>query len=608
MTKPLASKTKTTLSSWIRTYCKELFYQPDWVAHVSWATLRADAIAGLTGATLVLPQGVAFAAIAGLPPEYGFYTAMITPVIAGMAGSSWHIVSGPTTAISVLVFGALAGSISPGSPEFISTAIMLTLLAGLFQLALGLAKLGGLVDFVSHSVMTGFVTSAALLIGITQIRHAAGLEIPRSEHLTEFMVHLWQALPNTNLHVLTISVLAFGVGLVVRKVNPMWPNYLIALVVATAAATMMTRFGVEIKTIGAIDSVVPKFLLPELSLDGLRDFGTAAIAIAIVGLLEAISISRAIAMRSGQILDGNREFLGQGASNLVGSLFQCYPGSASFTRSGVNFDSGARTPLSAAFSAVFLFVILILVAPLFNYVPLPGLAGVIVLVAWRLVDFREIKHIFTTSVSESTIALTTFAAALLFNLEVAIFSGVILSLALFLNRTARPFVGIGAPDPSTPQHMFRNADVYGLPECPQLLIARLDGPLYFGSVEYLRRVFRTFEIERAEQKHLVFIIKGGGEVDMPGADLMIEEAKRRSKRGGSFHLQIKSPHSFEKLVRFKVVKQLHKDHIHLSKQDAISYLVPTLDSEVCRLCERRIFKECGSKPRAAKNSIEAEEG
>lgn len=569
---------------------------PDWFGRVTAGTLRADLFAGLTGATLVLPQGVAFAAIAGLPPEYGFYTAMVTPVVAALFGSSWHAVSGPTTAISVLIFSALVGSYSPGSPEFISAAIVLALLVGIIQLALGLARLGSLVDFVSHSVMTGFVTGAAILIALNQIGKALGIELPRPDDLAAFAAGLVREGASADWNAVAVAGTALAVGLSVKYWRPAWPNYMIALFFATLLGIGLGGAQAGLSTIGRIDGVVPSFAFPDLSLRAVQDLSSSAMAIAIVGLLEAMSVARALAMKSGQMIDGNREFVGQGLSNVIGSLFRCYPGSASFTRSGVNFDSGAATPLSAIFSAAFLFLILLFVAPLFAYVPNAAMAGVIILVAVRLVDFGEIRHILTTSRPEAAIALVTFGSALLIDLEFAIYAGVLLSLGLFLNQTARPFVGVGAPDPSTPTRVFKNAAANGLAECPQLMISRLDGSLYFGSVEHIRREFRRFEAERPQQKHMIFIVKGVGEIDMPGADLLIEEAERRHRRGGSFHLQTKTPRTISKLARFKVMKALTKEHIHLSKRDAIAEVFPLLDPDICARCKLRIFHECSGVP------------
>lgn len=587
---------------------RQLFRRPDWLSLVNRQTIADDAFAGLTGATIVLPQGIAFAAIAGLPPEYGFYTAMITPIVAALFGSSWHTVSGPTTAISALVFGALSGIYALGSAEFIQAAITLALLVGIFQWVLGLARLGALVDFVSHSVMTGFITGAALLIALTQIKHALGLDLPRPEHLPEFVSALWENISNTDSISLGIAFAALTAGYVVKRLRPAWPNYLLALLAGTLVYFALGGSELDVATIGTIPSVVPMFALPNLSFGSLRELASPAFAVAMVGLLEAMSISKAVATRSGQDINSNREFVGQGVSNVAGSFFQCYPGSASFTRSGVNYEAGAKTPLSAIFSAVFLLVILLFIAPYFAYVPIPAMAGVIILVAWKLIDFREIAHIFGTSKTESWIAGVTFVSSLAIDLEFAIYAGVLLSLALFLNKTSRPFIGIGAPDPSTTNRTFTEASGNDLNECPQLLMARLDGPLYFGSVEFIRRQFRRFEFERPHQKNILFIVKGVGEIDLPGAELLIAEAKRREKMGGSFHLQTKTPRTINKLGRFQVMKSLTKKHIHLSKGDAIAEIVPELDQSICATCTARIFRECpNAQPILQDVNIEAPE-
>ncbi len=591
------SKFLSTVISLIVHSLQQLFRRPDWFGLVNRHSIRDDAFAGLTGATIVLPQAIAFAAIAGLPPEYGFYTAMITPVVAALFGSSWHTVSGPTTAISALVFGALSGIYTPGSGQFIEAAVTLALLVGLYQWVLGLARLGALVDFVSHSVMTGFITGAALLIAMTQLKSALGLDLPRPEHLTEFVTALWTNISLVDPVSLGIALSALATGYIVKRLRPRWPNYLLALLVGTLVYLGLGGANLDVATIGLIPSVIPAFEVPELGFDALQDLASPAFAIAMVGLLEAMSISKAVASKSGQDISSNREFVGQGVSNVVGSFFHCYPGSASFTRSGLNYESGAKTPLSAIFSAIFLFLILLLVAPYFAYVPIPAMAGVIILVAWKLIDFREIAHIFTTSKTESWIAGVTFVSSLAIDLEFAIYAGVLLSLALFLNKTSRPFIGIGSPDPSEPNRPFKNAATNNLPECPQLLIARLDGPLYFGSVEFIRRQFRRFEIERPSQKHCLFIVKGVGEIDLPGAELLIDEAKRREIMGGSFHLQTRTPRTISKLGRFKVMKSLTKHYIHLSKNDAIADIVPTLDQSICATCQTRIFRECPEAPK-----------
>ncbi len=565
-----------------------------WAPMVTRESVRADLIAGLTGATIVLPQGVAFAAIAGLPPEYGFYTAMVPAVIAALFGSSWHLVSGPTTAISALVFAALVGSLAPGSSAFIQAAIALTLMVGLFQLALGLGRLGALVDFVSHSVMIGFTGGAALLIGLSQVRHALGMDLPRPEHFLDFVTALATRAGEVDPFAVLIAVSSLATAIAVKRYAPRAPNYLIALGVGSALAYILGAS--DVAMVGHIPSITPGFAMPIVETELFRDLAPSALAIALVGLLEAASISRAISIKSGQNLDANQEFVGQGLSNIIGSFFQCYASSGSFTRSGVNFEAGARTPLAALAAAAFLLLILIFVGDWFAYVPIPAMAGVIILVAWKLIDFKGIQHIVSTSRNETAIAIVTCITTLFINLEFAIYVGVFLSLLIFLKKTANPFLGIGAPDPTTPNRMFRDATGNELPECPQVVIVRLDGPFYFGSVEHIRRWFRGLEVKRSAQKHMLFIIKGVGEVDLPGAELLIEEAARRKRYGGSFHVLTKAVRTISRLQKFKVSNALSLEHVHTSKGEALEEIIPRLDPSICEQCKLRIFRECAAQP------------
>jgi len=571
-----------------------------WRHMVTRETMRSDAFAAMTGATIVLPQAVAFAAIAGLPPEYGFFSAIITPIIAALFGSSWHVVSGPTTAISALVFGALSGLFEPGSGAFIQAAITLTFLVGICQLALGLARMGALVDFVSHSVMVGFMAGAASLVALSQIDNALGIDLPRPDDILGFAYGFVEKVWDTDWRSALIAFISLGVAITCKKFLPKLPNYLLALLIGSLVGVALEAEKNGVAVIGAIPTVIPVFTLPSFNIKLMGELAPAAFAIALVGLLEAVSIARAVAIKSGQDLDGNQEFVGQGLSNSVGSFFQCYAASGSFTRSGLNYEAGAKTPLAAVMAAVFLFLILLLVAPLFAYVPIPAMAGVIIVVAWKLIDFREIWHIMHTSRSETSIALITFISTLFINLEFAIYVGVMLSFLIFLNKSAHPFIGIGAPDPNTKHRVFRSAETHQLTECPQLAFVRMDGPFYFGSVEHVRRKFREIERTRAAQKHMLFMVKGVGEMDLPAAELLIEEARRRKRRGGSFHVQAKHIGAIKRLNRFHVSEALSTEHVHTSKGDAISEIVPTLDQSICATCTARIFRECPTAEEAAK--------
>jgi sulfate permease, SulP family len=568
--------------------------RPGWLNLVTPTTLRQDIFAGLTGATIVLPQAVAFAAIAGLPPQYGFYTALVTPVVAAWFGSSLHAVSGPTTAISALVFGALSGLYPIGSPAFLQGAVALALLAGLIQFALGLARMGALVSFVSHSVMTGFVTGAALLIAFSQVQHILRLDLPRPENLLIFFVELGHSFTQSDPLSIGLAGVAIVVATLLRKFVPRAPNYLLALLASTGVYIMLGPTAGDVLTVGAVSSVIPSFNFPEAPVAAFRELASPALAIALVGLLEASAIGRALAARSGQEFDANREFTGQGLSNISGAFFGCYPGSASFTRSGVNYDAGAATPLSAILSALFLFLLLIYVAPYFAWVPVSAMAGVIILVAWRLINLHEIIHIAKLSVDEAAVAAVTLICALFVDLEFSIYAGVILATILFMRRSSQPLVSIGLPNADEPHRPFEpmNDDISA--HCPQFIVAGIDGPLFFGSVDAIRREFRRIEQQFSNQSYMILLIKGVGSIDMPAAELLIEEAQRRSKRGGGLMIQTKIPRAREQLRQFSVERYIVDNRIYRHKGEAISALFTRLNSDVCASCALRIYRECHS--------------
>ncbi len=327
-----------------------------------------------------------------LPPEYGLYTAMVTPIIAALFGSSLHLVSGPTTAISIVVFSAISHHAQPGSPEFISLALTLTFLAGVYQLVFGLARMGALVNFVSHTVVVGFTAGAAILIATSQMKHITGIAVPKGESFLHTWVDLYNGAASINIYLVMIALATLGTAILVRKLAPRLPNLLIGMVAGSLLAIFLKQFTDDISLVGEIPAHLPPLSSPEFSLKTIRMLAPDAFAVALLGLIEAVSISRAVATKSSQRIDASQEFIGQGLSNIVGSFFSSYAGSGSFTRSGVNYGAGAKSPLSAIFSAIILMIIVLLIAPLTAYLPIAAMGGVILLVAYRLIEFHDIYY------------------------------------------------------------------------------------------------------------------------------------------------------------------------------------------------------------------------
>ncbi len=567
-----------------------------WWPMVNRRTVRADLWAGLTGAVIVLPQGVAFAAIAGLPPEYGLYAAMVPVVVAALFGSSRHLISGPTTAISLVVFANVSQLAPAGTPEYIRLVLALTVLTGLVQLGLGLARLGGVVNFVSHSVVTGFTAGAAILIATSQLGHFFGVTLPRGGAFLETWAAFLRQLPAVNLHVAAIAAATLGMALAVRRLWPRAPALLLALVGGSLLCQAMDGPAHGARLVGALPASLPPLSLPEIDLDTFRVLFPGALAVAMLGLAEAVSIARAVAARSEQSIDNSQEFIGQGLANMVGGFFSAYASSGSFTRTGVNFDAGAKTPLAAVFSALFLAAIVLLVAPATAHLPIAAMAGVIVLVAANLVNVRAIRHIVRTDRAEAGVLAATFLATLFVALEFAIYAGVMLSLLLYLRRTSHPHFITLAPDPASPRRPLVNIRRSPQAECPQLKILRLDGSIFFGAVNNIAEELHRIVAASPEQCHILILGSGINFIDAGGCHMLFHEAGAMRLSGREiFFCSLKSE-VVSLLDRGGCLARIGPQNVFKNKATAIAGIVARLDPARCACCRERVFAECAGRP------------
>ncbi len=563
-----------------------------WFKMVNKETIKADIIAGLTGAVIVLPQGVAFATIAGLPPEYGLYTAMVTPIIAALFGSSYHLVSGPTTAISIVVFSAVSNYATPGTPEFINMALTLTFLAGVYQFGFGVARLGSLVNFVSHTVVIGFTAGAAILIATSQVKHITGIVVPKGESFVHTWMDLFTEFNQINPYLLLIALATLITAMLAKKFMPKLPNLLIGMIVGSVLALYLKNF-TDIKLVGEIPAHLPPLSHPEFSFETIKLLAPQAFAVALLGLIEAVSISRAVATKSNQRIDSNQEFIGQGLSNMTGSFFSSYAGSGSFTRSGINYEAGAKTPLSAIFAAIFLMIIVLLIAPLTAYLPIAAMGGVILLVAYNLIDFKHIKHTLSFSTSESSVLITTFLATLFLELEFAIYLGVILSLVLFLAKTSTPRIPTLSFDegPDAPKRKLINIKQKPVKQCPQVKIIRIDMSIYFGSVNHIQnRIAKIVENEHIY--HILIVASGINFIDLAGAEAMIAENNSLKQHGGGLYFVGLKSNVYEFAAKSGFIKHIGNTHFFDSKPAAIAHIYKKLDKDICAKCNALIFKEC----------------
>lgn len=571
---------------------KRIFPFLSWWSLVNKASLKSDFIAGLTGALIVLPQGMAFALIAGLPPIYGLYTAMMTPIIAALFGSSYHLVSGPTTTISITVLAVVGAFAQPQTEEFISLALTLTIIVGIIQFVLGVVRLGVLVNFVSRTVVTGYTAGAALLIITSQIKYILGIDLPAGSSF----VHSWQFVFQNSAQISAVSVIVGGVTIVVAVLIKKWlpkiPHLLFVMILGIGFVYSFNQYLGDIAVVGVLPSGLPSFRIPSFDFKIWNSLASGAFAVAALGLIEVVSISRSIASKSKQRLDSNQEFIGLGLSNIVGGFFSCYAGSGSFTRSGLNYSSGAKTPMAAIFSACLLVLIVLLISPLAGYIPMATMGGIIMLVAFYLIDWSHIRHLMRTSKSETTVMTIVFLSCLLFGMVFAIFAGIIFSLAFYLMKTTRPKVVFLAPRLLDGERKFMNVELHELNECPQLHVVRIDGSLFFGATENIRNLLQKLS---ETKKYILLIGNGINFIDVAGAELLCSEAERLKAEGGGLYFS-----HLKKSVRDFMDKGYHQkigsEYFFYGKEKAISEIYQKLDRSVCDTCTFRIFKECEKNP------------
>lgn len=569
-----------------------------WWPLVDRTSLRADALAGLIGAVAVLPQGVAFALLAGLPPQYGLFCAMVPTVTAALFGSSHHAVSGPTTAVSLMVLAVLSPLAVPGSAHYLSLALTLSLMCGVLMLALGIARMGMLVNFISDAVVVGFTAALAVLILASQLHMVLGIEGRNFGDFFAIVNDTLSRLGEARPWVLATALATIGFGLASKRWLPRFPAMVGAILGGSLFAAAVNAGVGEahsgLRMLGAMEAVLPPLSLPDFSIETLRLLSGGAIAVTVLGLTQGISVERAIALRSGQRLDNNQEFIGQGLANIAGSFFSSYPSTASVNRCALNYDSGARTPLAAVFSSLILVLMLFAAGFATAWLPLAVVAGMLMLVAWNLVDIAYIRRSLRTNRSDAMVLSITFIATLVASLDYAMLIGVAASLAVYLNRTAHPSLRSLVPDPGHPERKM--TEVRDEPECPQMKLLRIEGSIYFGACNHVGEHFDLLRKRNPDQKHLLLMCKSINFVDMAGADLVGREARKRNDMGGGLYLYSPRQPVEAMLQRGGYMGDIGASHIFRSKDEAIAGVFARLDRSVCMQCRARIFQECGTIP------------
>jgi SulP family sulfate permease len=561
-----------------------------WMRRYDRHLLKADLFAGLTVAVVALPQSMAYAIIAGLPVQYGLYASIIPTIVGCLWGSSAQLITGPTTTVSLVVFSAISGMAEPGSPSYIELTFLLAAMAGIIRIAMGVARLGVLLNFISHSVLLGFTSGAAVLIVFKQLPGLLGIHVEKGgsfvRSLLELMGHLDQFHPLT--FVLGLIVIAIVLG--VNRWRPDWPGTLIAMVFVGTILTLFNLDGRGVRVVGAISGSLPPFQLPPWGL--WRRIGTlapAALAITILGLTEAISISQAIADQTRQRLNVNREFIGQGLANLSAAFFSGYPCSGSFTRSAVNFRSGGKTPMSGIISGLAVASAVLLAGPLAAKLPLCALSGVLVVVAYQLIRVADIRRTLRATRSDATVMIVTFLFTVFLNIEFSIYIGVLLSIGLHLAKTSHPLIYSVVPDPATGKMVgFAQGQT-----CCQMDILQIEGSIFFGSAVFVREDLQRRLRHHPQVNHLLIRMHQVNTLDASGIHILEIVLSQIRERNGGLYFSGVNRRVFNVLNNSGFSKDIGYTQIRRTTSAAIRQAMRgSFSPAVCAGCTATVFREC----------------
>ncbi|WBC21408.1 sulfate permease [Solwaraspora sp. WMMA2080] len=498
-------------------------------------TLRHDLIAGLTVAVMLVPQSMAYAALAGMPPVTGLYAAIVPVLVYALLGTSGSLAVGPVAITALMTATALA-PLADGDPgRYAALAGLLALLVGAIQILMGVLRLGALVNFLSHSVLSGFTSAAALVIAASQVKDLLGMRVERAENLPGIVASLWHGA--ATIHPLTVAVAAASIAglLLLRRYAPKVPGALLVVAAVTTVSTVLALGGRGVPILRDVPSGLPIPDLPAVALADLRALLPAAIAIALVGYMEGIAVAKSLAARSRQHVDPNAELVAVGAANAAAGAFHAFPVAGGFSRSAVNFSAGARTPVASVVTAVVVGLTALLLTPAFHHLPKAVLGAIVVVAVLGLVDYRGAWTAWRIRRADGLTLALTFAVTLVAGVEPGLAAGVVFSLAVFLRRSARPHTAELGRVPGTAT--FRNVARYqGLVTDPQVVVLRIDGPLYFANAQYLADRLLTLAETRTSLRAVVVDASAIGDADADGAHALAQARERLASRGVALHL------------------------------------------------------------------------
>ncbi len=561
-----------------------------WVRHYRRLHLRPDLIAGLTVAVVAVPQSMAYALIAGLPVQYGLYASIVPTIVGSLWSSSAHVVVGPTTSVSLVVFTVLREMAQPGTPDFVGLALVCAFAVGLIQAGMGMARMGMLLNFVSHSVILGFSAGAAVLIGFKQIPAFLGISISQGRGLLVGLFEIFTQVHKSHGITLGLGLVTVVVVLALKRLRPTWPGALFAMAITGALVGFLDLDARGVAVVGTIQRGLPPFSIPEAwNLGGLGKIVPGALAIAILGLTERVSSAKLIASQTHQRLNLNQELISQGLANLTSAFFSGYPVGGSFTRSAVNFRSGAKTPMSGIVSGLGVALTVLLAAPLAASLPVATLAGILMVVCFEMIRVGDIKRTVRATRNDAAVLVITFLSTLFLSIEFAVYIGVLLSIGLHLATTSHPRIYSTVPDleagrmvPATFGHM-----------CCQMDVLRVEGSIFFGSAAYVLEDFQRRLKSHPHMGCLLIRMHQVNNFDASGVhafELILDEVRRR---GGGLYFSGVNTRVFQVFKNSGLLQEIGETHFRSTTGSAIRHAMrESFCPFICAACEVAVFNEC----------------
>ena len=551
---------------------KKYFPILDWIRKYNSNFLKKDAIAGITVGVVLIPQGIAYAMIAGLPPIYGLYTAIVPQLVYAILGTSPRVAIGPVAMDSLLVAAGIASLSVVGTENIISVAILLAFTVGVIQVLLGVLKLGFVVNFLSRPVISGFTSAAAIIIGVNQFRNLLGIPIPRSNRIHEIMIHFYKMVADTNMQTFTIGIGAIVIIYILKKINKNIPSPLVVVVLGILVLKFFNSTFNEVAIIKEIPSGLPSFGVPDISSDKIIELLPIAITIAMIGFLETVSIGKSMEKNDDVVeIKPNQELIAIGFGNIFGSLFKSFPATASFSRSAVNQDAGAKTGFSAFFAVLVVASVLLFLTPAFYYLPKAVLAAIIIVSVLKLMDYKEAIRLWRVNKIDFWMLVVTFIGTLFFGIKEGIGVGVFLSLVMVIFRTSKPHIAILGRIPNT--QFFRNIHRFDDVEVNnEVLIIRFDSHLYFANTNYFREQLDKLAKEKGEELKLIIIdgecING---LDSTGAAMWNDRIDFYALEGIKIYFtNVKGPVR-DAMTKSGIIDKIGIENCFMSNQGALTY-------------------------------------